>query len=613
MIETLVDSFDIWGTAQTQKSLGKKAGIDNISLHGINRLRELILELAVRGKLVEQNPEDEPAKVLLKKILKEKHRLIEEKIIRKQNSLPKINSENVPHKIPNTWLWVYLSEIGQIVGGGTPSSNESNYWSENEICWLTPADLYDIKSKYISKGKRFISLDGLNNSSAFIMPKGSVLFSSRAPIGYVAITSNELCTNQGFKSIVPYVDGMSEYIYFFLKHAASEIDRNASGTTFKEISGAGMSKVLFSLPPLKEQHRIVAKVDELMALCDMLEQQQMNHIETHLKLVEALLQTLTDATTTKELKAAWQHLEPHFDILFTTEESIELLKQTILQLAMMGKLVPQDPNEEPASELLKKIEAEKNKLFKEGKLKKQKPLPEITEDEKPFELPEGWEWKKFGVFSEFINGDRSKNYPNKSEYVNEGIAWINTGHIEPIGKLTTTDMNFITREKFDSLRSGKIERDDLVYCLRGATFGKTAFVEPYEEGAIASSLMIIRPILKEMKHFIFLYLKSPFAKEQLFRFDNGSAQPNLSANSVLQYFFPLPPLSEQQRIVEKVNELMSLCDQLKERIITTKELKVKLADAVVERAVKDKPEKAYKITDNLNMAADPEIFHKISK
>jgi type I restriction enzyme S subunit len=202
------------------------------------------------------------------------------------------------------------------------------------------------------------------------------------------------------------------------------------------------------------------------------------------------------------------------------------------------------------------------RLIKERKIKQCKSLPEIQPEEVPYKLPKGWEWVRLGYVGEFINGDRGKNYPNRDEYVDEGIPWINTGHIEPDGSLTQTEMNFISREKFNSLNNGKIQPGDLVYCLRGATFGKTAIVDPYQEGAIASSLMIIRPFPPCSNRYIYRYLVSPIGRNQIYRFDNGSAQPNLSANSVQLYVFPLPPLAEQKRIVAKVDELMKLCDQL---------------------------------------------------
>ncbi|HBI5429060.1 TPA: restriction endonuclease subunit S, partial [Salmonella enterica] len=153
---------------------------------------------------------------------------------------------------------------------------------------------------------------------------------------------------------------------------------------------------LFSLPPLCEQIRIVTKVEELMSLCDQLEQHSLTSLDTHQQLVETLLTTLTDSQNADQLAENWSRISEHFDTLFTTEASIDALKQTILQLAVMGKLVPQDPNDEPASELLKRIAQEKAQLVKDGKMKKQKPLPPISDEEKPFELPDGWEWVKLG-------------------------------------------------------------------------------------------------------------------------------------------------------------------------------------------------------------------------
>ena len=147
-------------------------------------------------------------------------------------------------------------------------------------------------------------------------------------------------------------------------------------------------------------------------------------------------------------------------------------------------------------------------------------------------------------------------------------------------------MNFITKEKFDSLKSGKVQFGDLVYCLRGATFGKTAFVEPFNRGAIASSLMIIRPYKAELNKYFYRYLKSPFGISQIFRFDNGSAQPNLSANSVMLYAFPMPPLAEQQRIVNKVDQLMTKCDQLKHSISDTQLTQLHLSNTIVDNVLK---------------------------
>ena len=179
-------------------------------------------------------------------------------------------------------------------------------------------------------------------------------------------------------------------------------------------------------------------------------------------------------------------------------------------------------------------------------------------------MPQSWSWERLGNIAEFINGDRGKNYPNRNEYVNDGVAFINTGHIEPDGSLCLRTMNYITREKFDSLRSGKVQTGDLVYCLRGATIGKTAKVAPFTEGAIASSLVIIRLASVLDQDYAYRYFRSPLGQKLIKRFDNGSAQPNLGAKSLNLYVVPLPPLAEQRRIVSKVEGLMSLCDTLED-------------------------------------------------
>jgi type I restriction enzyme S subunit len=169
---------------------------------------------------------------------------------------------------------------------------------------------------------------------------------------------------------------------------------------------------------------------------------------------------------------------------------IKKLRELILELAVRGKLVQQDPNDEPASELLKRIQVEKAKLIAEGKIKKSKSLAEITDDEKPFELPVGWEWSRLNTLCVLENGDRGKNYPNKSALVEAGIPFINAGHLQN-GLIDKNQMTFITKEHFDILRGGKFQENDILFCLRGS-LGKSALVKELEAGAIASSLVIIR-------------------------------------------------------------------------------------------------------------------------
>lgn len=242
---------------------------------------------------------------------------------------------------------------------------------------------------------------------------------------------------------------------------------------------------------------------------------------------------------------------------------IKKLRELILELAVRGKLVPQDPSDEPASALLARIAAEKARLVKEGKIKKPKALPEISEEDKPFELPEGWEWSRINDVLHLENGDRSKNYPNKSALVEHGIPFVNAGQLSD-GLVSKNELCFISKDRFDILNGGKFNDGDILFCLRGS-LGKCAVVKNFGVGAIASSLVILRPYLPSITNYIMIVMNSPLTSRNISKYNNGTAQPNLSAADLSKFGLPLPPLVEQHRIVAKVDELMALCDQLEQR------------------------------------------------
>jgi type I restriction enzyme S subunit len=233
-------------------------------LEAVTTTRSKILSLAICGKLVPQDPTDESASVLLERIRTERESLVKTSKIKrgKADSVASRGDDNSYYgKLPDGWAVCRLIDIGQIIGGGTPSTNEPFYWDNGRIPWITPADLSGYNEKYIAEGSRKITGKGLAESSAVLMPAGSVLFSSRAPIGYCVIAKNEVCTNQGFKSVVPHITGMSGYIYYCLKAQIEEIRLRASGTTFKEISGTEFGNTIITLPPLAEQQRIVTAIE----------------------------------------------------------------------------------------------------------------------------------------------------------------------------------------------------------------------------------------------------------------------------------------------------------------------------------------------------------------
>lgn len=521
----------------------------------IARLRRFVLDLAVRGKLVAQDAGDEPASELLKRIRAEKARLVHAGEIRKPKTFSILQESQ--NEIPLNWALVPLGEvILQHLGGGTPSKSNESYWN-GDLRWASVKDVG--KSKYLDDTIDRITDEGLANSSSNLIEPGNLLVVTRMGLGKVSINRIPVAINQDLRALFLSQCVSIDYAYnFFLTHGFE-----GTGLTVKGIKLEELLCIPFPLPPLAEQRRIVAKVEELMALLDRLEAARTAREATRGRLTAASLARLTAPDTDPaEFPANARFALDTLPALTARPDQIKALRQTILNLAVRGKLVEQDPADEPAL-------VEKHRV----------------EDEPPFDAPSGWQWVPFSAVAAFENGDRSKKYPKRAEYVASGVPWINTGHIEPDGTLSRSTMHFITEEKFASLGGGKIRPGDLVYCLRGATFGKTALVEPYERGAIASSLMIIRPGGQIDRRYAFIYLTSPLGREQLRRFDNGTAQPNLSSASVKRYQIPLPPLAEQHRIMAKVDALMALCDRLEAALTRADTGRARLLEALLHEAL----------------------------
>jgi len=380
--QLITQHIDTWTSALRTRSTAGRGASGKIDLYGIKKLRELILELAVRGKLVPQDPNDEPASELLKRIAAEKAELVKQGKIKKQKPLPEISEDDKPFELPVGWEWVQLQNIVEVINGraykkhemlqaGTPLLRVGNLFTSNE--WYY-SDLKLDENKYIENGDLIYAW-----SASF----GPFIWEGEKVIYHYHIWKLELFLEQCLNKF---------FLHDYLASITKKIKSQGNGIAMLHMTKERMEKQIIALPPVEEQNKIVKKIRELMSLCDQLEQQSLTSLEAHSQLVETLLSTLTDSQNAEELAEYWARISQHFGTLFTTEASIDALKQTILQLAVMGKLVPQDPNDEPASELLKRIEQEKAQLVKEGKIKKQKPLPPISEEEKPFELPVGWEW-----------------------------------------------------------------------------------------------------------------------------------------------------------------------------------------------------------------------------
>jgi type I restriction enzyme, S subunit len=544
---------------------------------GVSKLRELILQLAISGRLTERVVDDTSALELIEANKSSQKALVAQKLLKRQLAPKPVTDSDHPWILPEGWAWTRLGSVTNY--GDAPKIELEGVKEDTWVLELEDVEKGTSKllSKVFARERRF-------KSTKNVFPAGSVLYGKLRPyLDKVLIADSPgVCTTEISPiSFFEHID--ASYLRWYLKspYFIAYADGSTYGMNLPRLGTDAAREALFAFPPQKEQSRIVAKVDELMSLCDKLEDEQQKRRKLQNSLRQATLQAVAKAQSPHELQASWARLEANFGRLFSAPEDVAELRGLILDMAMRGYLVHQDNMEESATTLCDDVEDQKRELSKIKKLKLHKSLSQIGEDEIPFIAPKGWKWIRLGQIVELINGDRSKSYPNKDEYVSVGVPWINTGHIEPDGTLTRHHMNFISREKFESLSSGKIELGDLVYCLRGATFGKTAFVTPYEEGAIASSLVIIRPINSSLSRYLYYYLISPLGRSQIYRFDNGTAQPNLSANSVGLFAYPLPPLNEQTRITDKIEQLMRTCDSLELQIRDSCEAAARLATATI--------------------------------
>jgi type I restriction enzyme S subunit len=387
------------------------------SLGGVAKLRELILSLAVRGKLVPQNPADEPASMLLQKIRAEKERLIAEGKIKKDKPLAPISDDEKPFELPKGWEWVRLADIAAVLNGraykqhelleaGTPVLRVGNLFTSSH--WYY-SDLKLEEDKYCDVGDLLFAWSA--SFGPFIWPGSKAIY-------HYHIWKLNLHSPTHFNK---------QYLYTFLQEKTQELKAGGHGVSMVHMTKDSMEKTLLPVPPLPEQSRIVAKVDELMALCDRLEGEQGQAARVQGHWVEAALAQLADSADADDFARHWQHLAQHFDTLFTTPDSITQLEATLLQLAVRGKLVPQDPSDEPASTLLQKIRTEKDRLIAEGKIKKDKSLPPISDEEKPFELPKGWEWGRLVDLCSLIT-DGTHQTP---KYVSNGKPFLSAQNVKP--------------------------------------------------------------------------------------------------------------------------------------------------------------------------------------
>ncbi|EMM0853824.1 restriction endonuclease subunit S [Morganella morganii subsp. morganii] len=583
-VEKLItDHIDIWSSALQTRSAAGRGSNGKIDLYGIKKLRELILELAVRGKLVPQDPNDEPASELLKRIAAEKAELVKQGKIKKQKPLPEISEDEKPFELPVGWEWTTLSEIATINPKIEVTDDEQDISFVPMPCISTRFDgAHDQEIKSWGKVKKGYThfADG-DIAIAKITPcfenSKAVIFKGLK--GGVGVGTTELHVARPISSELNL-----QYILLNIKspHYLSMGESMMTGSAGqKRVPRNFFENYPLPFPPIAEQIRIVETFSQLMTICDQLEQQSLSSLDAHQQLVKTLLATLTDSQNAEELAENWARISQYFGTLFTNEASIDALKQTILQLAVMGKLVPQDPNDEPASELLKRIEQEKAQLVKEGKIKKQKPLPPVSDEEKPFELPVGWGWVRLGDIGTISGGGTPSK--NNEEYWLGDIPWLSPKDMK-VDYISTAEFN-ISELAVANSSVRIIPNNSILFVVRGMILAHTFPV------AINKKEVTINQDMKSITSHLFnmdflLNLMKGMSRNVLSLVDRSShGTCKLVSEKLFNLQIPLPPLSEQSRINNRIEELVSLCDTLKSRLQSAQQTQLHLADALTDAAL----------------------------
>jgi type I restriction enzyme S subunit len=577
----VTDYLDLWTSATVAKSVGRGNGSGRVQPYGVWRLRALILELAVSGKLVRQDSNDEPASVLLSRTIAERKRRIEGHEMR-DSKAPSSCPEPQEHCLPDGWVWSSLHEIGEIAPRNEANDDQDasfvpmNLISENYgdpvIHEVRPWK--DIKGGFTHFREGDVVLAKI--TPCFQNGKSAVM---RGLTNGFGAGTTELHVYRGTSSVT-----IPEYVLIYLKSPrfiAEGIPKMTGTAGQKRITRDYFAGNRFPLPPTNEQRRIVTRVNELMVFCDRLEQQHNGNFENHQILVETLLATLTDVESHNAFREAWKRIADHFDTLFTTEHSVDQLKDTILEVAAMGKLVSQDPHEEPASALLEDIDRTKRRMISEGSIKQQASLPEIAEHEKPYLLPRAWEWSRLGSIAYQIT-DGAHHTP---VYVPDGVPFLSVKDMST-GELDFSETRYISTEQHKELtKRCHPQKGDLLLTKIGTT-GVPVLVETDQPFSLFVSVALIKfPQERILGTFLSLLVKSPLVKAQSEEGTEGVGNKNLVLRKIAAFVLPIPPMREQRRIVTKVDELMALCDNLKARLADARTIQVRLADAIVNQAV----------------------------
>lgn len=484
-------------------------------------LKNSILQMAIQGKLVEQRPEEGTAEELYQQIQAEKQRLIKEGKIKKEKPLPEISEDEIPFDIPNTWFWIRLGTSLIIERGGSPRPIKAYLTdSSNGINWIKIGDT-DKGGKYINNTKEKIIPEGMKKSR--FVNKGDLLLSNSMSFGRPYILNIDGCIHDGWLVLHPIIELFDkDYLYYLLSSLMvfNQFCSRVAGAVVNNLNSEKVALTVVPVPPLAEQKRIVTKIEELLPYIDRYEK-------------------------------AWSKLED-LNKRFPSD-----MQKSIVQIAIQGKLVEQRPEQGTAKELYQQIQAEKQRLIKEGKIKKEKPLPEITEEEIPFDVPESWKWVYIGEIFQHNTG-KALNSSDKSgkpyEYITTSNVYWNRFELDNLKSMLFKDTE---------LERCTVKKGDLLV-LEGGDIGRAAIWNYDFPMRIQNHIHRLRPYVETCIEF-FYYIFFLYKKAGIIN-GKGIGIQGLSTNVLHKLVVPLPPLAEQKRIVAKLKEILPLCEKLKNKV-----------------------------------------------
>ena len=491
-------------------------------------LKASILQYAIQGKLVEQRHDEGAGAALFHQIQMKKQMLIKLGKVKKGNALPKITDEDISFDIPSNWHWVRLGELIRVIGGVSYNKNDVCKQGirilrggniQNMQVFLDEDDVF-LPQKYYDEEKQVQPCDIL-----IVASTGSKTVIGKA--GYVDRPIPDTMIGAFLRICRPLDTDLSGYLKvifdsdFYRKH----IRELAQGTNINNVKESYITEFAIPLPPVAEQKRIVAKLEEILPLIDRYE-------------------------------AAWNKLE-EFNKRFPGD-----MQKSILQLAIQGKLVEHRPEEGTGGELFQQIQAEKQALIKAGKIKKEKPLPKIADDEIPFDIPEGWEWVRFAELMDSMSTGPFGSMLHKSDYVPKGIPLVNPANIVK-GSIVASDKMMVSSETAKRLES-YVLRTGMIIMGRRGEMGRCAVVSEKENGWLCGTgSFFMMPSSCVFVHYLSMFFSTPYAKTYLSGASVGTTMSNLNHKILSNMPVPLPPLAEQRRIVAKLEEILPLCERLK--------------------------------------------------